>query len=213
MRSKAVEQGREAGLAVAVGQQADIFGEHAKQAAGEEFGDGFGRVACLLEGLGEFCEVVGYVPRDFRAALGGIERGRVGPDELEPLTDFLIAQLLKADAIGERIGKGLIAERILTEEGPGVLNFMLDGLDALRNANWDLRLNAEQQGRVDNLLLESDSVRVFATERLFKDSGDRRRLRGNAAHALQGNERRAQKRNLRRAPPQAASVQWRFVRR
>lgn len=29
-----------------------------------------------------------------------------------------------------------LAERILAEEGPGVLNFMLDGLDALRIANW-----------------------------------------------------------------------------
>ena len=47
---------------------------------------------------------------------------------------------------------------------------MLDGLDALRNANWDLRLSGEQQGRVDNLLLESDSVRVFVINCLIKDS-------------------------------------------
>ncbi len=63
-----------------------------------------------------------------------------------------------------------LAERILAGEGPGVLNFMLDGLDALMAANWDLRLNEAQQRRVDDLLLESDSHRVFVTECLIKDT-------------------------------------------
>jgi putative DNA primase/helicase len=63
-----------------------------------------------------------------------------------------------------------LAERILAEEGPGVLNFMLEGLDLLRSANWSLLLNDEQQLRVDDLLLESDSHREFAKECLIKDS-------------------------------------------
>ena len=63
-----------------------------------------------------------------------------------------------------------LAERIFTEEGSGVLNFMLDGLDALRAANWQLHLNEQQQRRVDNLLLESDSHRVFVAECLMKDT-------------------------------------------
>src|SRR5206468_580284 len=61
-----------------------------------------------------------------------------------------------------------LAEKILREEGPGVLNFMLDGLESLRAANWDLRLNEAQQRCVDDLLLESDSHRVFVSECLVK---------------------------------------------
>ena len=63
-----------------------------------------------------------------------------------------------------------LADKILKQEGPGVLNFMLDGLDALRAANWDLRLNEAQQRRVDDLLLESDAHRVFVAESLVKDT-------------------------------------------
>jgi P4 family phage/plasmid primase-like protien len=44
-----------------------------------------------------------------------------------------------------------LAERIVSEEGSGVLNFMLDGLDTLRAANWQLSLNERQQRRVDDL--------------------------------------------------------------
>jgi len=63
-----------------------------------------------------------------------------------------------------------LAGKILTEEGPGVLNFMLDGLDALRAANWELRLSETQQRRVDDVLLESDSHRVFVSQCLMKDT-------------------------------------------
>lgn len=63
-----------------------------------------------------------------------------------------------------------LAEYILENEGPGVLNFMLDGLDFLKNQNWQLNLTENQQRRVDDLLLESDSHRVFAVECLIKDS-------------------------------------------
>ncbi len=63
-----------------------------------------------------------------------------------------------------------LAERILAEEGSGVLNFMLDGLDRLREANWELKMNERQQRRVDDLLLESDSHRVFVAECLIKDT-------------------------------------------
>ncbi len=63
-----------------------------------------------------------------------------------------------------------LSERVLAEEGPGVLNWMLDGLTALRASKWQIQLNAEQQRRVDDLLLESDAHRVFLRERLVKDS-------------------------------------------
>ena len=47
---------------------------------------------------------------------------------------------------------------------------MLDGLYALRAANWQLALSPRQQRRVDELLLESDSVNVFLRERVVSDS-------------------------------------------
>jgi len=46
---------------------------------------------------------------------------------------------------------------------------MLDGLYALRAANWQLALTDRQKTRVDELLLESDSVTVFFAERCIAD--------------------------------------------
>lgn len=60
--------------------------------------------------------------------------------------------------------------QILKTEGSGVLNWMLDGLYALRAANWQIPLTPKQQERVDELLLESDSVNVFFRECCIADS-------------------------------------------
>jgi putative DNA primase/helicase len=62
-------------------------------------------------------------------------------------------------------------KQILQNEASGVLNWMLDGLYALRAANWQLVLSPEQKQRVDELLLESDSVAVFFKERCIHDTG------------------------------------------
>jgi len=62
-----------------------------------------------------------------------------------------------------------LSERILREEGAGVLNWMLAGLAQLRAADWQLHLNTRQQARVDDLLLESDSHGQFAIRCLRKD--------------------------------------------
>jgi putative DNA primase/helicase len=59
---------------------------------------------------------------------------------------------------------------ILQNEASGVLNWMLDGLYALRAANWQLALSPGQNARVDELLLESDSVNQFFIERCVADS-------------------------------------------
>jgi len=59
---------------------------------------------------------------------------------------------------------------ILNEEASGVLNWMLDGLYALRAANWNLALSPEQKTRVDELLLESDSVQEFFKDECVADS-------------------------------------------
>ncbi len=63
-----------------------------------------------------------------------------------------------------------LSERILAEEGPGVLNWMLDGLDKIRAAAWQLILTDAQQRLVDDLLLESEGDVVFAKECLEKDA-------------------------------------------
>ena len=62
-----------------------------------------------------------------------------------------------------------LSERILANEGPGVLNWMLEGLDKVRADEWQLRLSAAQQKVVDDLLLESEADVVFAKECLEKD--------------------------------------------
>lgn len=64
-----------------------------------------------------------------------------------------------------------LSERILREEGPGVLNFALAGLSQLRADGWQLHLNEQQQRRVDDLLLESDSHGEFVRHCLVKNSG------------------------------------------
>jgi phage/plasmid-associated DNA primase len=61
-------------------------------------------------------------------------------------------------------------KQILQNEASGVLNWMLDGLYALHSANWQLALSPGQKARVDELLLESDSVNVFFSERGIADT-------------------------------------------
>jgi P4 family phage/plasmid primase-like protien len=63
-----------------------------------------------------------------------------------------------------------LGQQILTEEAPGVLNWMLERVDKIRADEWQLRLTANQQAAVDNLLLESDGHAVFARECLSRDA-------------------------------------------
>ena len=62
--------------------------------------------------------------------------------------------------------------QILEKEGSGVLNWMLEGLDKLRADGWLLQLTTQQQGAVDNLLLESEGHAVFARECLVRATGE-----------------------------------------
>lgn len=64
-----------------------------------------------------------------------------------------------------------LSERIVAEEGAGVLNFMLEGLAKLRAEGWQIPLNGQQQRRVDDLLSESDSVRQFVQEKVVAVEG------------------------------------------
>ena len=64
-----------------------------------------------------------------------------------------------------------LSERIVAEEGPGVLNFMLEGLAKRRAEGWQIPLTGQQQRRVDDLLSESDSVRQFVQEKVVAVEG------------------------------------------
>ena len=60
---------------------------------------------------------------------------------------------------------------ILTKEGSGVLNWMLEGLAKLRADGYQLHLTSGQQAVVDNLLLESDGHTLFVREALTRVDG------------------------------------------
>jgi phage/plasmid-associated DNA primase len=49
-------------------------------------------------------------------------------------------------------------QQVLATEASGVLNWMIEGLDKIRAAGWQLHLTTDQQKAVDNLLLESDAT-------------------------------------------------------
>jgi P4 family phage/plasmid primase-like protien len=60
--------------------------------------------------------------------------------------------------------------QIIAQEGPGVLNWMLDGLRKIRGDGWQLYSTPKQRARVDQLLLESDSITIFVREALVSDA-------------------------------------------
>ncbi len=102
---------------LALGQQPDILGEHAEEAAGKKAGDGFGGVAGAFERLGDFGEVRRDLARDARGVAGRVEVERVAPYRREALADRVVAQIGEADAVGARIGKGHIGATALRELG------------------------------------------------------------------------------------------------
>jgi phage/plasmid-associated DNA primase len=67
------------------------------------------------------------------------------------------------------------ADVLIREEGSGILNWALEGLALLlRDVDeiGDVRLTERQQGLVDSLLAESDSLRVFLGERVERTDGE-----------------------------------------
>ena len=65
-------------------------------------------------------------------------------------------------------------EALVREEGPGILNWMLEGLLMLLidiRDTGDIRLTDRQAGVVDSLLAESDSLRWFIRENIQRQEG------------------------------------------
>ena len=96
-----IEQVGEAGG----GQQAHVLGEHAEEAAAEEIGHLARAMPGLFEGLGELGQQLGDGASDGGGMARGIKGVRVGPDQSQALADFRPAQLLHADAEGQRMGE------------------------------------------------------------------------------------------------------------
>jgi putative DNA primase/helicase len=66
------------------------------------------------------------------------------------------------------------ADVLIREEGPGILNWMLEGLQLLLKdieETGTIRLTDRQKGIVDSLLAESDSLRWFLTNRVRRQDG------------------------------------------
>jgi phage/plasmid-associated DNA primase len=65
-------------------------------------------------------------------------------------------------------------ELLVSEEGPGILNWALEGLRMLLTdirETGDIRLTPRQSGVVDSLLAESDSLRFFLDSNVVKSPG------------------------------------------
>ncbi|MBF0620091.1 MAG: hypothetical protein HQL19_07980 [Candidatus Omnitrophica bacterium] len=65
-----------------------------------------------------------------------------------------------------------LAQKLIAEEGPGILNFALEGLSLLLKEIDDtgsICLTADQEGIVDALLAESDGVRHFLQDMVVRD--------------------------------------------
>ena len=71
---------------------------------------------------------------------------------------------------------------LLRDEGSGILNWMLEGLMKLKADAWNLTLNAQQQGRVENLLCESNNLTLFIRDCLQKD--DKLTITGSDAYVV-----------------------------
>lgn len=59
-----------------------------------------------------------------------------------------------------------LSEMLLREEGPGILNWMLEGYESYCHDGHKLILNERQEKIRDEILLASDSVRSFVAERI-----------------------------------------------
>jgi hypothetical protein len=68
-------------------------------------------------------------------------------------------------------------ERLVREEGSGILNWFLGGLDLVlkdvdQREDGDIALSDRQKKIVDSLLEESDSLRVFLREQVERAEGE-----------------------------------------
>lgn len=119
-------------LEAALGEEADILGEHGEEAALQKTGDGLRRVAIGFERLRELGEAGGDVAGHLGGALGGVERVGIGKDEAQALDDLGTMQVGEQNAVVFRIGKPLVAPA-----GAGELGVEVEGMaDIADDEKW-----------------------------------------------------------------------------
>ncbi len=106
----------------ALREQANIFGERGKNAAGKEFGDFFGRVVVfqVARQPGQF---LGNFSGDLRTLTRWVERMRIEPGGAKAVADFRFLQFIESDSIIPRPREreiGFAGEREIGEELDGM---------------------------------------------------------------------------------------------
>lgn len=71
----------------------------------------------------------------------------------------------------EKTDKMLI-ERLLTENGPGILNCLLEAAERVRKNNWEIELSPNQMIRRDNLVAMSKPVEAFVRKYIVRSFGN-----------------------------------------
>ncbi|SDD61981.1 hypothetical protein SAMN04488509_104180 [Aquimonas voraii] len=89
-------------------QQAHVLGKHGEQAAHQELGDGFGRVAAGFQAARELGQLGGDLAGDAGGLARGVQPHRVQPDAAQACEQLRPAQIGERDAVAARIGEGRV---------------------------------------------------------------------------------------------------------
>jgi len=77
---------------------------------------------------------------------------------------------LQFDKPKPKVKDTVLLKKILENEKPGILNWMLDGLDKLRKDDFKFTLNKNLSSQVDDFLMSSRAPEIF-----LRPSGGKRR--------------------------------------
>ena len=78
---------------------------------------------------------------------------------------------LQFDKPKPKVNDTALLKKILENEKPGVLNWMLDGLDKLRKDDFKFTLNKKLSSQVDDFLMSSRAPEIFVEDRLEEKEG------------------------------------------
>ena len=65
-----------------------------------------------------------------------------------------------------------LAKRLLAENGPGILNWLLEGAARVRRNDWEIELSPAQQIRRDELVASSKPIDSFVRKYIVRSSGN-----------------------------------------
>ena len=78
---------------------------------------------------------------------------------------------LQFDKPKPKVKDTALLKKILENEKPGFLNWMLDGLDKLRKDDFKFTLNKKLSSQVDDFLMSSRAPEIFVEDRLEEKEG------------------------------------------